>query len=175
VLDDGSTDNTTAVVGDFIKQDERIQLVSLRHHGPWVTKNHGLCCARGHFTTFIDSDDEYLASHLERRAAYLARHSTVDLIHGGLEIIGDQYVVDKDDISKKIHLSQCVVGGTIFTRQAIFKQVKGFKNLSFASDADLVSRCQNHGMSIRRVFFPTYRYYRTTPDSITIRLAQQGV
>ena len=102
MLDDGSTDNTTAVVGDFIKQDERIQLVSLRHHGPWVTKNHGLCCARGHFTTFIDSDDEYLASHLERRAAYLARHSTVDLIHGGLEIIGDQYVVDKDDISKKI-------------------------------------------------------------------------
>ena len=175
MLDDGSTDNTTAVVGAFIKRDRRIQLVSLHHCGPWVTKNHGLGCARGQLITFIDSDDEYLASHLERRVAYLARHATVDLIHGGLEIIGDHYVVDKDDMSKKIHLSRCVVGGTIFARQSIFQKVKGFKNLPFASDADLVSRCQKQEMTIRRVRFPTYRYYRTTPDSITVRLAQQSV
>jgi glycosyltransferase involved in cell wall biosynthesis len=68
VVDDGSTDDTAAAVDDV---DSRIRLIRQPNAGCYVARNTGLRHARGHFITFIDSDDEWLPHFLEITTAFL--------------------------------------------------------------------------------------------------------
>ncbi|HTE31819.1 MAG TPA: glycosyltransferase family A protein [Chryseolinea sp.] len=64
VVDDGSTDNTEAVVKTF--QDERIQFHFCEHTGSISRlRNYGIKRSRGIFIAFLDSDDIWLPRKLE--------------------------------------------------------------------------------------------------------------
>jgi glycosyltransferase involved in cell wall biosynthesis len=74
IIDDGSTDNTA----DLVKQigDDRIQL----HHTPTrlgvtATRNVGLRKAKGDMIAFIDSDDLWAGTKLEKQMAALGQYS----------------------------------------------------------------------------------------------------
>lgn len=66
VLDDGSTDESLAVIGRFL-DDERFRLVRQRHAGQSRAKNHGLELARGDFIAFLDADDVWRPHKLQRQ------------------------------------------------------------------------------------------------------------
>jgi glycosyltransferase involved in cell wall biosynthesis len=74
VVDDGSTDNTAAIVEEYAKRDVRIRLLRQRNMGPSAARNRAMRAARGAFFAFLDSDDqwhpEFLASQLEVFAHY---------------------------------------------------------------------------------------------------------
>lgn len=59
VVDDGSTDDSPAIVESLAGQDERIRLVRLgRNAGrPAVPRNAGVRAARGVYVAFLDADD----------------------------------------------------------------------------------------------------------------------
>ncbi len=59
VVDDGSTDDSPAIVESLARQDERIRLVRLgRNAGrPAVPRNAGVRAARGVYVAFLDADD----------------------------------------------------------------------------------------------------------------------
>lgn len=66
VVDDGSTDDTEKVVGNF--KDERIRYISLeKNMGAGVARNRGIEASRGKYIAFQDSDDEWLAEKLEKQ------------------------------------------------------------------------------------------------------------
>ena len=66
VVDDGSTDDTEKVVGNF--KDERIRYISLeKNMGAGVARNRGIEASRGKYIAFHDSDDEWLAEKLEKQ------------------------------------------------------------------------------------------------------------
>ena len=70
IVDDGSTDDTPQVVGSL--RDPRIR--SLRHalsRGPAAARNTGISNARGEYIAFLDDDDEYLPTNIERQAQAL--------------------------------------------------------------------------------------------------------
>lgn len=68
VVDDGSTDDTKAVVAAI--EDPRVRYVPLSHNqGASAARNEGLRQAVGEFIAFQDSDDEWLADKLERQVA----------------------------------------------------------------------------------------------------------
>jgi len=69
VVDDGSTDNTAAIVEGI---DPRIRLLRQNNGGCYVARNHGLRASRGNLITFFDSDDEWLPHYLEITTAFLA-------------------------------------------------------------------------------------------------------
>lgn len=64
VVDDGSEDNTSAVIEQFIAEGEltNVTLIVKENAGPGSARNLGLLKARGEYISFVDSDD-YL--HLE--------------------------------------------------------------------------------------------------------------
>ena len=73
VVDDGSTDDTEAVVAGV--RDPRVHYVKLpRNRGLPAARNAGLAVARGDVIAFQDSDDEWLPEKLARQLAVLARH-----------------------------------------------------------------------------------------------------
>jgi hypothetical protein len=92
-------------------------------------------------------------------------NENVDMIYGGVEIIGHPFVKDKNDLSKEIHLSECVIGGTFFGKREIFFHLNGFRDLFYSDDSDFFERAEKQ-FNIVKVDWPTYVYYRDTPDSI---------
>lgn len=69
VIDDGSTDDTKAVVTGF--HDARIRYVYQENAGQWVARNNGLDLAKGRWHTFLDSDNEFLPACIERCLAFV--------------------------------------------------------------------------------------------------------
>lgn len=65
-IDDGSTDNSLKIIKDFAKKDNRIIILTQQNKGAGVARNLGLKKASGEFLAFIDSDDFYDISFLEK-------------------------------------------------------------------------------------------------------------
>jgi glycosyltransferase involved in cell wall biosynthesis len=165
-IDDGSEDNSFEVLETFRKSNKNIKLFCQQNMKLPLSRNRGIKESSGRYITFLDSDDEYLKDHLLKRVEFMAEHPEVDLIHGGVEIIGNEYVRDKDNPAEFIHLSQCTIGATFFGKRNVFTELNGFKNLEYSEDAEFLERAKAK-FKIEKVNFNTYRYYRDAPDSIT--------
>lgn len=164
IVDDGGTDGSYRIITDYLERGAHIRYLKKEHAGPAYARNMGIHCAQAPLITFIDSDDEYTPDHLSLRIEYLHTHPGADLIHGSLHIVGDPYVRDLHDQTRKIHLDECFVESTFFGTKAYFSQ-QGFREVAFGEGLDLVERT-NHISTIERVHWPTYIYHRDTPGSI---------
>jgi glycosyltransferase involved in cell wall biosynthesis len=79
VVDDGSTDGSTAVAEGF--RDERIHLIRLdRNRGGNLARNVGIGAARAPLIAFLDSDDRYLPNKLAWVTAEFERRPGLDLL-----------------------------------------------------------------------------------------------
>lgn len=166
IVDDGSTDNTFVVVNKFFQKIDNLIYLKQKNSKLWAARNIGIKLAQGDFITFLDSDDEYKRDHLKLRIDFMNKNINVDLIHGGIEIIGNPFVPDKLNRKRKIHINDCVVGGTFFGRRKVFVELEGFKNIDYSEDSEFFDRAKKKFV-IEKVDFPTYIYNRTNTDSIT--------
>ena len=168
IIDDGSTDDTYALVKKFQRKDKRITYHFQANRGLAEARNTGLRKVNGEYICFLDSDDELLSDHLEKRVKFLTVHSEIEFIHGGMKLVGPktkQYVVDMTDTTRKIHLSKCHIGGTFFFRKKIIGKVKGFKPIPFGEDFDFYKRVEQ-SFSVAKVLFPTYVYHLDSDDRL---------
>lgn len=168
VVDDGSTDDTEHIVQKYGAMDRRIRYIRQGHGGSARARNTGITEASGLFVTFLDSDDEYAPEHLYSRRQMLLSFPAIQLLHGGVLIIGDEYVIDKNDPTVKIHLSECVVGGTFVVRRSVFADIGGFDLVPYAEDALFFERASTKGIMIAQTDHPTYIYHRDSPDALTV-------
>lgn len=56
-VDDGSTDNSPAILDEYAKNDSRINIIHQSNAGPSAARNAGLANAQGKYIYFCDSDD----------------------------------------------------------------------------------------------------------------------
>jgi glycosyltransferase involved in cell wall biosynthesis len=173
IVDDGSTDNTFALAQEFMRQHSNhvgmlraIRYVAHTNRGVGFSRTTGLYAAFGTYCTFLDSDDEYLPNHLSSRRAVLEMNPTVDILHGGVEIIGDPFVTDRFDPTRRIHISQCVIEGTMVLRREAALRIGAFGTERYGEGAAFMERALQAGLHVMHVDTPTYRYDRTTPDSL---------
>jgi len=165
IIDDGSSDNTQEMLKSYLDQYPNIKYFYHSNRGAALSMNEGIKRSGGEFITFLGSDDEYLSDHLKLRIEYFNSNKDVDLVHTTAKIIGNRFVKDKNDLSKNIHLNECILGGTLFGRRKIFEMLNGFSNVSYSPESDLIERAERK-FHIKKLDLPTYIYYRDTPDSI---------
>jgi glycosyltransferase involved in cell wall biosynthesis len=91
VLDDGSTDETPAIVGRY-RTDERIRYVRLPHRGVSCTSNYGLETAETDWIARIDSDDLWKPERLSRQLEFLAQNPAAQIIGSWGERVNDRGV-----------------------------------------------------------------------------------
>jgi glycosyltransferase involved in cell wall biosynthesis len=72
IHDDGSTDDTAAVLRVLAAADPRIVLSGARNRGPAASRNHLLTQARADYVAFLDHDDLWPEGRLARQVARLA-------------------------------------------------------------------------------------------------------
>ena len=57
LIDDGSTDNSSSIVDEFAKNDERVKVIHIQNGGVSNARNAGIDIATGEYICFADSDD----------------------------------------------------------------------------------------------------------------------
>jgi|TARA_B110000003_G_scaffold109433_1_gene112031 glycosyltransferase involved in cell wall biosynthesis len=62
LVNDGSTDHTEKLIKDY--KDE-VRYISQTNQGSSSARNHGIVSAKGNWIAFLDSDDEWIETHLE--------------------------------------------------------------------------------------------------------------
>ena len=168
IIDDGSVDNSKAVIQEYLDAfPNKIQYLKQENQGTVKAKNKGISLAKGKFITFLDSDDEYHSTHLESRKEILEQNPTLTFLHGGVKIIGSEYVPNRHKHGELIHLSECAIGGTFFLKNELAVSLKGFRPFPIGTDADFFERVNKAKIEILKTDLPTYIYRREVEDSIT--------
>lgn len=99
LIDDGSTDNSSAVCDAIAKTDSRIKVIHKENGGVSAARNTGLEAMQGDYVTFVDGDD-YIANDFIECLYNALVSSNADISTCG------HYRVDFDGSLKKIyHLS----------------------------------------------------------------------
>ncbi len=175
VVDDGSTDGTQQLLDGMFAGDARMRTIRIEHGGLARARNAGIAAARGMYVTFLDSDDAYEPAHLAERAAFLAAHPDVQLLHGGVTVIGDPFVADKNDPARRVAIADCVVGGTFVVHRELFSTIGAFPDVAYGDDAAFFERARLAQSVIARIDAPTYRYHRGESDSLCVIAESQGM
>ncbi len=166
VVDDCSTDDTKTLIKPFLVDNRISYFKTDKNSGVAKARNVGIIKAKGKYITFLDSDDEFKTNHLSSRFEIL-KDESIDLLHGGVDIIGNSKVPDKNDISKLIDLTECIIGGTFFINCLLEDSLKLFdENISYSEDSKMYEEFERKKMRIVKTDIPTYIYYRNTDDSI---------
>lgn len=88
VVDDGSTDETPAVLDRLVASyPSPVRVVRQQNAGAYAARNAGLEHARGDAVAFFDSDDLWLPHHLERCTQALLRHPELDWVFGACRMV----------------------------------------------------------------------------------------
>lgn len=64
-INDGSTDESHAILTNFAERDKRIKIINQENKGLSISRNAGIDAAQGKYITFVDSDDRLSPEALE--------------------------------------------------------------------------------------------------------------
>lgn len=86
IIDDGSTDHIQAWVAQNIT-DLRVRLITQANQGLSGARNTGIANAQGEYVAFLDADDVWKPTKLEKQVNYLDNNSTVGLVYNWIALI----------------------------------------------------------------------------------------
>jgi glycosyltransferase involved in cell wall biosynthesis len=89
VVDDGSTDDTEAVLQEFA-DDPRVHVHRQRNSGQASAKNRGIREARGELIAFLDADDIWYPDKLERQVPLLLGDPNAGVIYSDVSCMDEQ-------------------------------------------------------------------------------------
>lgn len=174
VVNDGSTDNTTDVVSEFV--DPRVRLVRRPNGGLAAARNTGIQAARGELVAFLDADDRWcpgkLAAHrqaLDQDPAASVSYDWAAFIDQqgkriGLCMAQSQITLTPEALLLKNYLGN---GSTAVVRRAVLAKSGGFdQSLSRCVDQELWVRLSHSGHCFRLVP-AVLTEYRIHPASFT--------
>lgn len=155
VVDDGSTDETVAALRDF---GTPVRVIRQPHQGVAAARNAGIRAATGEYVAFLDADDVWLPTKIERQLAVLGAADSPSGAYTG-------YVIAAADLRPRrivvhshrgpfppVELALLVEApglGFSFTalvRRAAAQEVGGFdERLSTSADIDFAWRLHRRG------------------------------
>lgn len=94
VVDDGSTDETAALMQEYCSNDSRIKSIFQTNAERSAARNNGINQANGKYICFLDSDDYFLNSRLELLFEKIRDNRVLKMYYSGLLI---------DEEGKEIH------------------------------------------------------------------------
>ncbi len=178
IVDDGSTDETAAVLARAASRDPRIIVLrNETNRGIAASANRGLAVARGEYIARLDSDDISMPGRFTREVAVLDAYPEVVLVSMNYESISAEGVVlsrshrDHPSIVVEylLHFSNSLGGHSqVMFRRSAVEAVGGYDESCAASlDSDLWTRVVRQG---RIVVLPEIGMrYRVHEESVSAR------
>ncbi len=152
IIDDGSTDATPVAVRPYLL-DPRVRYFRSDRLGQSRAKNLGERLSRGAFVAYLDADDAWLPTKLERQLAVLDAEPRVGVVATRRSFLDAAGAVTPDpspmppsgDVRAAIFARNFVCFSSVMLRKAVFDHVGGFDpTLDLAIDYDLWQRVARH-------------------------------
>jgi glycosyltransferase involved in cell wall biosynthesis len=168
VVNNYSTDNTLEVIAEF--NDPRIQCINFRNNGViGASRNEGITLATGEYVAFLDSDDTWFPTKIEKCVAFLENGS--DLVcHAEywIDESGKSRLVSYGPSEAATHHNLIYKGNRISTsatmvRATLLKEVNGFDvspELISTEDYDLWIRLAARSNKFAFIDEPLGEYHR---------------
>jgi glycosyltransferase involved in cell wall biosynthesis len=155
VVDDGSTDSTVNILLEY---GHKIKLIQQPNKGPSAARNTGVANAEGEIIAFLDSDDTWHPTKLERQIKLMARGGTkvsccicnaLNMTDGIADGTSFQIAGLDCKLNEGYWLNPCELVATRFIlfnqvvaiRRCAFEKIGGFKeDLRILEDHDLAFR-----------------------------------
>ncbi len=117
VVNDGSTDSTAKLVEQMAQGDRRIRLLSTSNRGVSAARNTGIAASSGQFVAFLDADDLWHPTKIEKQV-----NALICLSPQWAAVYALHYVINSDDEIIAPGRSN-TARGYIFARHLTFKYV----------------------------------------------------
>ena len=182
LVDDGSTDGSSALCDKLVKTDSRIKVIHQKNGGLSDARNCGIKNASGDFIMFIDSDDYISNDSCERFVSLIDDECDI--------IVGEATLIKKDNVSYQKH--DCLIEGKLYTnREYIIRSINHnefyapvcfniyrrsflvdnslfFKEGIYHEDMEVLLRTYLNARCIKCLKYPFYQYV-IREDSITTK------
>lgn len=157
LVDDGSTDDSVKIIK--ARDEENIILYQQQNAGPSMARNKGVGLAHGKYVTFIDVDDYWEDSFIEKTVSSLEEHKdcvAVNVAQRHLTISGERVVpVCYNDYSHPFVLDDFfsfwadymhVCTGSVVIRSEVIKQTGGMRtDLRITEDLEFWALVSTYG------------------------------
>jgi glycosyltransferase involved in cell wall biosynthesis len=152
IIDDGSTDNTKEVTTSYLS-DPRVTYHRTDHRGQPAAKNVGIRQARAPLVAFLDADDLWLPSKLEKQLPLFAADPALGVVHSRRTLMDEQgrpLQFSQPDLPRGRVLPQLfrqnfICFSSAVVRRQVFDRVGMFdESLALAIDYDLWLRAAKH-------------------------------
>jgi len=161
LINDGSTDDTQAILDRYQKQDARVRLYTQENQGIVPTLNRGIELARGRFLARLDADDYCFTNRLERQVAVLERDSDVVMVGSAFYLLSaDQRstrIVYPPASDTEIHcallLDNPFAQSSVTMRLSTLREhhIRYDPNFPLSEDYDLWSRLLSYGKGMNLI------------------------
>ena len=94
IINDGSSDQTKQVAEKYHLKDERIKVINQVNKKQGGARNAGLTVAKGEWIAFLDADDLWESTKLNKQLAVTALFPDVDLIYSNGYFFSDNNLID---------------------------------------------------------------------------------
>lgn len=174
IINDGSVDNTSKIIEDYIKEDNRFSLYNQKNKGMGGSLNFAIDLAKSNIIFRIDDDDIMEPNRLERQLEFLNKNKDVSfsssfykLIDSDGKVIGKKKseLVNFEKVKEKIN-KDIVLGilhpGTVFYKKD-FLNVGGYRPYFWpCEDIDLWSRFIEKGykLKVQQEYLMKYRIHK---------------
>lgn len=134
IVDDGSTDQTEQRLQPYL---DRIRYVKQANQGVAAARNTGIRHAQGELLCFLDSDDLWLPTKLEKQLDWASAHPEYALIATeiqGIDAAGrptgarktDMYQIQNGLVAEKLLFGNWIQTSTVMVRRAALERAGGF-------------------------------------------------
>jgi glycosyltransferase involved in cell wall biosynthesis len=179
VIDDGSTDNTAAVLARYAA-DPRVRVIRQANAGQTVAKNRGIAEARGEFVAFCDADDVWDCRKLSRQVPEFLRADDVAVVFSEIDCIDAEgrplpaVSMRRYDghITAQLLIDNFVPFPSVVVRASVLHAMGGFdERLTMSIDYDLWLRISTR---YRFVYVPeVLAHYRIWPGQMSHRTGER--
>lgn len=184
IVDDGSEDDTAAIVRRF--DDPRLELIEQSNRGANAARNVGLARTTAPFIAFLDADDTWDPSKLDRQLEVITEDPDVVAVGAFMRYLSSRgrvlgttgYIVGPAEERLISHgrLVPFTLSSTLFRTHAV-REVGGFdERLPAAQDLDLLARIIPLGRfaTVEEVL-GSYRLHRGSLTMLRFRLQRTAV
>lgn len=170
VVDDGSTDDTSAIVQKYVDADSRIRLIQNRQNLKLPKSlNVGFVDAKGEYFTWISDDNLFRPDALQKMSDFLDVNADVDFVYSDYSLIDETGAVIKScQVSEPYNLIVVnSVGSSFLYRRQVHETLGGYdEDLFMLEDYDfwLRAACQHKLVTFHEDLY-LYRTHGNTLSS----------
>ena len=158
VIDDGSSDHTPEAVRPFLA-DRRVRYFRSDRLGQPRAKNLGIGLSRGEYVAFLDADDAWLPTKLEKQLGMFRQKPDVGVVYSRRSLIDEsgaplaasrpaatpQAAPPRGGVLNEMFVQNFVCFSSVVVRRSVFAHVGGFEpQWDLAIDYDLWLRVAKH-------------------------------